>query len=1029
MDKKIHILKQTGEELDEILSLKPDSVMSGESENAVQNKVVKNYVDQRAQQAYNKALEYTKEEISALGNSLRGYTDNKVESVSPLYVNIGMDFPNETATGTLPDLEISFSDILSAAEGKRDIWIVVSDGTAYQCLVTYLSENSGGIAIRAYKHEVNEANFSTIAIAFFDGSVPVWHSNYIEFQEKLVSGENLATVNGKSLLQGGNIVVEGGGGGASIPVVSSEEELESLSQNKGDLAVILSDDEIKSGNVRCLDLPTISMATVQQFDFSECASVQGIAINTEVDVPPCPSFAGQNIQFIVAPRKMGNPLEASFLGFDLSEPFDDDGYCRGTLQVTMVQGGNDSSALPLAQYDNATGKMVLVDSEAIAELNSLVIGAMIEDPVFVSYSEMVQAGGEGLKDTLAFFECISSVAKFGTKSIRVKDDEGYSRLDSDIIKVADKKAISSLNSLDMPIGSLVRVHYPEETKYDTDIATMHCCITEPEFDSSKATVLNKVEFTRACTTEELEEDAGNLPPYLVLTDRNGSQFCEVVFEMGGDGNIPLAVKFSMDEGKTYSHLLQDGVWNEELIEEFNSIVSGGVNILYKLGKAGNSLWNPQTGVCVYLEQDGSLDEETLSQIAAILEMMIGAYVQFRYNERHIPERIEEYDRVTKGWVKKNELANVTFKTINGEEVIGEGDISIEGGTEEIYIGDTQPTDENIKIWIDTSVEGVEKYRDANGKWVATSGSGGGASAWDNISGKPSFAKVATSGSYNDLNDKPSVNDATLTIQRNGVDVGTFSSNASSNVKVNIQVPTKVSEMTDSLRYVTSVNNLYPDSSGNVDLSAGGFTIDAALSTTSENAIQNKAVTEALNKKQPRLVSGSNIKTINGESILGSGDIVIGGGNDGVNVVLFDATCAQYPYNLPELTTTTDVQSITDAIALNQPIYIQFAAALCPATEASLVNGSPHLFLHLADAEDGIARMIHIYAYDVVWTWETFEMELGGASGDYVRSVNGVTPDDNGNVQIEVNIDGEVVDTTLSSLVGSGSTFTLEELVG
>lgn len=169
-----------------------DTQMSDTSENAVSNKVIKKYVD------------------------------DEVESVSPLYVNIGMDFPNETATGTLPDLEISFSDILSAAEGKRDIWIVVSDGTAYQCLVTYLSENSGGIAIRAYKHEVNGANFSTIAIAFVDGSVPVWHSNFVEFQEKLVSGENIATVNGKSLLEGGNIVIEGGGSGSDVDIFPSE---------------------------------------------------------------------------------------------------------------------------------------------------------------------------------------------------------------------------------------------------------------------------------------------------------------------------------------------------------------------------------------------------------------------------------------------------------------------------------------------------------------------------------------------------------------------------------------------------------------------------------------------------------------------------------------------------------------------------------------------------------------------------------------------------------------------------------------
>lgn len=60
-------------------------------------------------------------------------------------------------------------------------------------------------------------------------------------------------------------------------------------------------------------------------------------------------------------------------------------------------------------------------------------------------------------------------------------------------------------------------------------------------------------------------------------------------------------------------------------------------------------------------------------------------------------------------------------------------------------------------------------------------------------------------------------------------------------------------------------------------------VDAALSTTSTNAIQNKAVANALNEKadasalaskQDTLVSGTNIKTVQGQSILGSGDISI-----------------------------------------------------------------------------------------------------------------------------------------------------------
>lgn len=61
-------------------------------------------------------------------------------------------------------------------------------------------------------------------------------------------------------------------------------------------------------------------------------------------------------------------------------------------------------------------------------------------------------------------------------------------------------------------------------------------------------------------------------------------------------------------------------------------------------------------------------------------------------------------------------------------------------------------------------------------------------------------------------------------------------------------------------------------SGNISIPVP--TVDAALSSTSTNAIQNKAVANALASKQNTLVSGTNIKTINGESILGDGDIQV-----------------------------------------------------------------------------------------------------------------------------------------------------------
>lgn len=75
-----------------------------------------------------------------------------------------------------------------------------------------------------------------------------------------------------------------------------------------------------------------------------------------------------------------------------------------------------------------------------------------------------------------------------------------------------------------------------------------------------------------------------------------------------------------------------------------------------------------------------------------------------------------------------------------------------------------------------------------------------------IQNKPSLATVATSGSYNDLSNKPTiptVNNATLTIQKNGTTVETFTANASANVTANITVPTQTSDLTNNSGFLTS----------------------------------------------------------------------------------------------------------------------------------------------------------------------------------------------------------------------------------
>ena len=125
----------------------------------------------------------------------------------------------------------------------------------------------------------------------------------------------------------------------------------------------------------------------------------------------------------------------------------------------------------------------------------------------------------------------------------------------------------------------------------------------------------------------------------------------------------------------------------------------------------------------------------------------------------------------------------------------------------------------------------------NSDWNATSGVA-------QILNKPTLATVATSGSYNDLSNKPTipsevtestvsgwgftkntgtvtsvnnvspvngnvtlniptVNNATLTIQKNGSNVATFTANSSTNQTANITVPTATSDLTNDSGYITS----------------------------------------------------------------------------------------------------------------------------------------------------------------------------------------------------------------------------------
>lgn len=101
-----------------------------------------------------------------------------------------------------------------------------------------------------------------------------------------------------------------------------------------------------------------------------------------------------------------------------------------------------------------------------------------------------------------------------------------------------------------------------------------------------------------------------------------------------------------------------------------------------------------------------------------------------------------------------------------------------------------------------------------------------------ILNKPSLATVATSGSYNDLSNKPTiptVNNATLTIQKNGTTVQTFTANQGSNATANITVPTSFSDLSGTVGSSQFANNTI--AMGRIDWS----TMVATFTATTDGA--------------------------------------------------------------------------------------------------------------------------------------------------------------------------------------------------
>ena len=287
--------------------------------------------------------------------------------------------------------------------------------------------------------------------------------------------------------------------------------------------------------------------------------------------------------------------------------------------------------------------------------------------------------------------------------------------------------------------------------------------------------------------------------------------------------------------------------------------------------------------------------------------------------------------------------------------------------------------------------------DSNGNVTVNVGTGGGGTGGTNITVDSTLSSTSTN---------PVQNKVLYAALNNKLDKNGTATYAARDSSGNI-ISSTYAKKTDLSSYVKSINNMKPDSAGNVNISSSGggsnITVDSTLSGTSSNAIANKAVYAALNNKLDKTgtaaaatkatqdsygnvivttyarksdLSGY-VKTINNQEPDANGNINIstGGAGTGTNITV-DST----------------LSSTSNNPIANKAVY------------AAVNNKLDKTGIAAYATRDSSGNVI-------INTYAT-KNELSGC----VKSINNMTPDSSGNVNISTSGGGAniTVDTVLSA---------------
>lgn len=266
------------------------------------------------------------------------------------------------------------------------------------------------------------------------------------------------------------------------------------------------------------------------------------------------------------------------------------------------------------------------------------------------------------------------------------------------------------------------------------------------------------------------------------------------------------------------------------------------------------------------------------------------------------------------YIKNKPVLSAVAKTGNYEDLSGKPSLSKVAHTGDYYDLSNKPSLARVAISGSyNDLTNKPETTQVNADWLSNNGPSA-------ILNKPNLSNVATSGDYYDLTNKPEIptdvseltNDAgyitsgdippqmnadwnatggPAEILNKPNDVGDFTNDIG--YITNADIPTDVSAFVNDAGYLTSdaltpITEVIPSNASSTNKLADKNYVNTGLSSkasvdsveTSFNSLETRIDLE----KQNKLVDGVNIKTINGEPILGEGNIEIQRGANGLDAV-------------------------------------------------------------------------------------------------------------------------------------------------